>query len=57
MTFLIVLILVIIGFAILIDWKRKKNRNSIQHSINPHAKAGEDSNYTIGDNRYSGGGH
>ncbi len=46
----------ILGFAFLIDWRRKRNRNTSQQPINPNQKPGEDANYMMGDNRYTGGG-
>ncbi|MGP4081195.1 hypothetical protein ACTWQL_14900 [Pseudalkalibacillus sp. R45] len=45
----------LLAFAGIIDWRRKKNKNTSQHSMNPNAKSGESSNYVMGDNRYSSG--
>jgi LPXTG-motif cell wall-anchored protein len=56
MTWLIIFILAILAFAFFIDWRRKKNSNDPLRPINPNSKPGEDSNHTMGDNRYSGGG-
>lgn len=37
-----------VGFAGFIDWRRKKNNNTVLKSINSNAKPGESSNYTAG---------
>ncbi|NRD78572.1 hypothetical protein HPT25_14505 [Bacillus sp. BRMEA1] len=54
--FFIILILSIIGFALTIDLRRKKNNNNLHIPTNPNAKPGDSSNYMMGDNRYTGGG-
>lgn len=56
MTWLFILILGILGFALIIDFKRKKNNNNPEHNTHPHAKPGDDSNYMMGDNKHSDGG-
>ncbi|WP_180955289.1 hypothetical protein [Peribacillus deserti] len=56
MTWLVLAVLGILVFALFIDWKRKKNNNNPHNPINHNAKPGEDTNHTMGDNRYSGGG-
>ncbi|WP_198029806.1 hypothetical protein [Bacillus sp. J33] len=50
------LIIVTLVFAYSIDRKRKKINNTSQKGISPNEKPGESSNYTMGDNHYSGGG-
>lgn len=57
MTWFFVTVFGMIGFAGFIDWRRKKNNNTAQQSINSHAKPGESSNYSAGGgaNSYSGG--
>lgn len=48
----------LMGFAGFIDWRRKKNNNTVLKSINSGAKPGESSNYTIGGghgDHYGGG--
>lgn len=57
MTWFIVMVFGMIGFAGFIDWKRKKNNNTANRSINSNAKPGESSNYTAGGhgNTYGGG--
>ncbi|MGG0717205.1 hypothetical protein ABE096_06345 [Robertmurraya massiliosenegalensis] len=53
-------VIVIVGvllYAFLIDWRRKKNNNNPLRPTNPHAKKGEDSNYMKGDNKDTGGFH
>ncbi|WP_217269615.1 hypothetical protein [Neobacillus endophyticus] len=54
--FFVILILSIIGFALTIDLRRKKNNNNLHIPTNPNAKPGDCSNYMMGDNRYTGGG-
>ncbi|MCQ6265188.1 hypothetical protein M1K46_05865 [Fictibacillus sp. WQ 8-8] len=56
MTWLLVLILGIIAFALFLDWRRKKNNNNSRPPINPGAKPGESTNYMMGDNKYTDGG-
>jgi len=53
--FFIILILGILGFALIIDLKRKKNNNNPQIPTHPNAKPGDSSNYTMGDNKDTGG--
>ncbi|MDM5336433.1 hypothetical protein QUF84_04210 [Fictibacillus enclensis] len=53
---LVILLVVIIGFAILLDWKRKKNNNHSQPPTHSGAKPGDSSNYMMGDNKYTDGG-
>lgn len=53
---LIIFVLLILGFALLIDWRRKKNNNNPHLTTNPNAKPGDSSNYIMGDNKYIGGG-
>ncbi|MDN4525057.1 hypothetical protein [Fictibacillus fluitans] len=53
---LLILLVVIIGFAILIDWKRKRNSNHPQPPTHPGGKPGDSSNYMLGDNKYTDGG-
>ncbi|WP_257348496.1 hypothetical protein [Pseudalkalibacillus decolorationis] len=51
-----IIISVIVGTLALagfIDWRRKRNKNEGERPINPHSKPGEDSNYTMGDNRHT----
>jgi len=55
MVFLI-LFLGIFGFALIIDIRRKKNNNNPHIPTNPNAKPRDNSNYLMGDNRYTGGG-
>jgi hypothetical protein len=56
MTWLIIFIAGILGFAFLIDWRRKKINNDPERPIHAAAKPGESTNYQMGDNRYTGGG-
>ncbi|WP_342543542.1 hypothetical protein MHH33_08405 [Paenisporosarcina sp. FSL H8-0542] len=45
------------GMGVYIDWKRKKINNYPLRLTHPHAKPGDDSNYRMGDNNnYTGGG-
>ncbi|WP_409250794.1 hypothetical protein V1502_11520 [Bacillus sp. SCS-153A] len=46
----------ILSLALFIDIRRKKNNNHPHMSTDPHAKQGESSNFTMGDNRYTSGG-
>lgn len=48
MTWFFVMVFGMIGFAGFIDWRRKKNNNTLNRSINSNGKHGESSNYTIG---------
>ena len=50
------IVLLAIVFAGIIDWRRKKRRDTAQQSINSHAKKGETSNYTGGGHGGSGEG-
>lgn len=50
------LIIVTLAFAYNIERRRKKNNNTLQKGISPNEKPGENSNYMMGDNRYTGGG-
>ncbi|WP_066074651.1 LPXTG cell wall anchor domain-containing protein [Neobacillus soli] len=54
--FFIIFILGILGFALIIYLRRKKNNNNPHIPTNPNAKPGDSSNYMMGDNRYTGGG-
>ena len=57
MTWLVVLIVGILLFALVIDIRRKRRGNDRHTSgIDPGAKPGEDRNYTMGGGRDSGGG-
>lgn len=56
MAWLIVFIVVLFLFALLVDWRRKRNNNNSQRSINPGTKPGEGSNHMMGDNKYDSGG-
>jgi surface polysaccharide O-acyltransferase-like enzyme len=48
----VIMILGIVAFALLIDWKRKKNNNNKHTSgINSSTKSGESSNYQSGEGR------
>ncbi|WP_162920198.1 hypothetical protein [Paenisporosarcina cavernae] len=52
-------LLIILGLfliAFLIDRRNKKLNNHSQNSLNSHAKQGESTNFTMGDNRYTSGG-
>ncbi|PLR74746.1 hypothetical protein [Bacillus sp. UMB0728] len=53
--FLFNFIFLVLGFAFLIDWRRKKINNNPPNITHPHAKPGDDSNYMMGDNRDHGG--
>lgn len=53
---LIIFLLLVVAFAIFIDWRRNKNKNHPHIPTNPNTKPGESSNYMMGDNRYTGGG-
>ncbi|RDU38645.1 hypothetical protein DRW41_03530 [Neobacillus piezotolerans] len=53
--FFIILILGILGFALIIDLKRKKNNNNPHIPTNPNAKPGDSSNYIMGDYKDTGG--
>ena len=48
-------ILVLVVFAILVNWRNKKINNTHQKPINSSAKPGESSNHMMGDNRYMNG--
>lgn len=48
MTWFFVIIFGMLGFAGFIDWKRKRNNNTVLRSINSGAKPGESSNYQMG---------
>ncbi len=50
------LVVLTLGLAFFIDWRRKKNNNNPQIPTNPNAKPGDSSNYMMGDNKYSSGG-
>ncbi|MCU1807686.1 hypothetical protein [Cytobacillus firmus] len=50
------LIIATLVFAYCIDRRRKKINNTMQKGISPSEKTGESSNYTMGDNHYTGGG-
>lgn len=50
------LIIATLVFAYYIDRRRKKINNTMQKGISPSEKPGESSNYTMGDNHYTGGG-
>ncbi|GIN86378.1 hypothetical protein J6TS2_27640 [Heyndrickxia sporothermodurans] len=53
--FISIIVLGIVAFALLIEWRRKKNNNDPHITTNPNAKPGESSNYMMGDNRDTGG--
>lgn len=53
---IIIVIFILLTLASFIDRKRKKNNNDPYLSSDPNAKPGEDTNYMIGDNRYTNGG-
>lgn len=53
--FFMILIILILGFAMLIDYRRKKNNNNPHIPTNPSTKPGESSNYLMGDNKDMGG--
>ncbi|WLD94350.1 hypothetical protein [Alkalihalobacillus sp. AL-G] len=52
MSVIIGIVVVALALAGFIDWRRKRNNNDGERAINPHAKPGEDSNHTMGDNQY-----
>ncbi|UTR10330.1 hypothetical protein MM300_21040 [Evansella sp. LMS18] len=54
--FFALLVFLIIAFAILIDWRRKRNNNIPNKMTHPEAKPGDSSNYMMGDHRPGGGG-
>jgi hypothetical protein len=56
MLFFIVLVLVILGIALFIDWKNKKTNNNPHITIHPGSKPGESSNYMMGDSHMDSGG-
>jgi hypothetical protein len=56
MTWLFVFILGILGFAFLIDWRRKKKHYNPHKLTDPNVKPGDSSNYMMGDNKYTNGG-
>ena len=56
MVWLMILILGVFTLALFIDWIRKKNNNNPHVITNPNAKPGDDSNYMMGDNKYTNGG-
>ena len=56
MAWLFIFFLSILGFALIIDYKRKKNNNNPSHNTHPHAKPGDSSNYIMRDNKQSDGG-
>lgn len=51
----IIFILGIFGFAFFIDLRRKINNNYPQIPTNPSTKPGENTNYMMGDNKYTNG--
>ncbi|WP_409304876.1 hypothetical protein [Peribacillus sp. SCS-155] len=53
---LVVFIAGLVLLAQLIDRRNNKINNNLTKSIHPNAKAGESTNYTMGDNKYSSGG-
>jgi hypothetical protein len=54
--FFLVIVLTIVGLALFIDIKRKRNYNHPLVPTNPNAKPGDSSNYIMGDNKHIGGG-
>lgn len=48
-------IVIALGFAFLIDRKRKKIRNDPRPTIDSNNKPGDGSNYKMGDDDYFGG--
>jgi hypothetical protein len=52
---LFIFVLLILAFAFFIDLRRKKNNNNPQIPTHPNAKPGDSSNYTMGDNKDTGG--
>lgn len=50
------LIIATLAFAYGIDRRRRKINNTTQKGISPSDKPGESTNYTMGDNHYTGGG-
>lgn len=55
-TFLMV-ILVLITFGLLVDWRSKRNRNLHQEAINLNAKSAESLNYAMEGDRNSPSGY
>lgn len=53
--FFMIFIIIILGFAMLIDYRRKKNNNNPHIPTDPNAKPGDSSNYLMGDNKDTGG--
>ncbi|WP_409275982.1 hypothetical protein V1499_10285 [Neobacillus sp. SCS-31] len=49
------IILGMLGFALLIDIRRKKNNNNPHIPTDPNAKPGDSSNYLMGDYKDTGG--
>jgi uncharacterized BrkB/YihY/UPF0761 family membrane protein len=56
MWFFIVFVLVILGIALFIDLKNRKNNNNPHITIHPSVKPGESSNYMMGDSPKDTGG-
>jgi hypothetical protein len=54
--FFIVMVFVILGIALFIDWKNKKTNNNPHKTIHPSTKPGESSNYMMGDSHKDSGG-
>ncbi len=52
---LFIFVLLILAFAFFIDLRRKKNNNNPHIPTHPNAKPGDSSNYTMGDNKDTGG--
>ncbi|WP_186306576.1 hypothetical protein [Siminovitchia fortis] len=52
---LLIFILMIIIWALFIDWRRKKHNNNPHIPTNPNAKPGDSSNHIMGDNKDTGG--
>ncbi|MBN8202372.1 hypothetical protein [Bacillus sp. NTK034] len=50
------LIVATLASAYWIDRRRKKINNTMQKGISSSEKPGESTNYTMGDNHYTGGG-
>lgn len=55
MLWLFILIGGVLLFASFIDWNRKRINNGGEAPINPHAKPGEDNNYSMGNQHYHDG--
>ncbi|MDR7071430.1 hypothetical protein [Fictibacillus barbaricus] len=55
MTWFYFFVIGLLGFAFLIDWRRKKINNNTQMPTHAGAKPGESTNYQMGDNRYTNG--